>query len=683
MKKTGWLLLLLVLLTLLCVGCKKEPAPGPGGETVKPEETEKPIVKEGVVMIGFSSSDPIRGTVTGSKQQALESGVDELHPVKAVPNLGYKFVRWSDGSTEPERQGEIFTNDAEIYAVFDYDMLELPIIELTTETGEDVTSKTEYMDALMSIFNTGDRPSLTNAPIQIRGRGNNTWTYEKKSYKIKLDQKENLLGCAKGKGKTWVLLANMCDQSLLRNQTCLTMGHALENIIYEPHCFPVEVYLNGDYHGCYLLCEEINVDDDRVAIDEDVESGTDIGYLVELSVYAVGDNIFYCYDKPYQVRSDLSADKKLAKKQYDFIADYFIQCMDAISDGDEADVRSLVDVDSFVDAYILEEVAKNLDMGWDSFYLTKDKGGKLRLGPCWDFDLTLGNGNISCEFYTDIYVGIKTDPSLSNPWFYRMMRLDWFREAVLERWDEVVATLRTFPDYVLNAGYNGYQSYCRNFLRWPIFGQSMNRETELITSLRSYDEHYHYLAKWLSDRIEWLDACYHSDGFLDGDFTAPTGQKAKESLARAQEIRKTYNDVTPRIKTITGSGQAFGGEIVTNLLDCDTATKYCCSCGGELTIRFALEKPIAIRGLILTTGNDTGNSPERNPLRWTLYGSKVEHGDWTVVSQSSDASVWMPAKDEEDAGFYTDINREFTYYKWVLYPDGDIFQLSELAIFAE
>ncbi len=680
MKRTLLLLLLLGLLLLL-PGCKKTPVPGPGPEGTDPAVTAAPVVKEGLLELTFSSSDPTRGTVSGSLKQTLESGKDKCKKVEAKAELGYKFVRWSDGSTDPVRENEIFTNDAPVYAVFDYDVLDLPIIAITTETGGDVTSKTEYIDGDMSIFNTGERPSLSNASIQIRGRGNNTWTYEKKSYKIKLDKKENLLGCAAGKGKTWVLLANMCDQSLLRNRTCLALGNALKNIIYEPHTFPVEVYLNGEYRGCYLLAEEINVDDDRVNVDEDVEDGTDIGYLVELSIYAEGENIFYAHDKKYQVRSDLSESKSLAKKQLAYIQSYIDNAMKTILRGDEDEIREVVDVDSFIDAYILEEVAKNLDMGWDSFYLTKDKGGKLALGPCWDFDLTLGNGNITCEFYTDIYVGILTEPNLSNPWFYQMMKLKWFRQAVLERWDEFLPTLRTFPDYVLNEGTNGYRSYCRNFEKWQIFGQSLNRETELITSLRSYDEHYHYLAQWLSDRIDWLDACYHSKEYQNGVYIVRDSKLSNEATETAEKIYDELEDVTRRVKNLTGDGQHFGDEKVGNLLDSNTATKYCCQTNGTLTMRFKMSEPTAIRGIVVTTGNDTENDPNRNPVRWTLYGSNVEHGDWTVVSQVSDAGARLPIANEEYAGFLTGFNKKFTYYKWVLELNGTIFQFSEIEFF--
>ena len=118
---------------------------------------------------------------------------------------------------------------------------------------------------------TGDYSStalsdLNNVKLEyIRGRGNSTWELDKKPYKIKLDKGQNLLGM--GKNKHWVLLANRLDQSLLRNRIISYLGTAF-GMPYTPKMLPVELVINGEYYGSYLLAEQVRVDKNRVDIDE-------------------------------------------------------------------------------------------------------------------------------------------------------------------------------------------------------------------------------------------------------------------------------------------------------------------------------------------------------------------------------------------------------------------------------
>lgn len=479
-------------------------------------DTEITDSPDGSTRVVYALSVANSGEFDGEIEQTLSGNTTS--EITVTPGVGYEFVRWSDGNTSPTRSGDKGTAGkiTTIYAIVSPVYLEMPVLQITTETGYDVESKEEYIAGTLSITNCSEEFALDSRMIEIRGRGNNSWTYEKKSYHIQLDSKANLLGIGEAKGKHWNLLANHCDQSLLRNYTALHFAAMMNGIGYSPACTNVEVYLNGEYRGVYLLCEAIRVGEGRVDIQEDPEAGTDIGYLVQLSNYAEAP-MFNVGGKNYEIKSDLSTDEWLAWEQYMYIQDYIATCFDAVESGDRQRIEELMDLNSIVDTYIVEETVKNLDVGWDSFYLYKDAGGKLALGPIWDFDLSLGNANEGCENYTDLYAA-QGSKGQSNPWFYNLMAYHWFRELVAERWasEEVQTVVKSLSDLISEQAtdYNG--SFCRNFDKWQIFGQCLNREPRQITRLSTYDEHSAYLVEWLNNRIEWMNGYIGGERYNEG-----------------------------------------------------------------------------------------------------------------------------------------------------------------------
>ena len=106
---------------------------------------------------------------------------------------------------------------------------------------------------------------------------------EKKSYRLQLDEKYNMLGIDTGEAKTWVLLANHCDQSMLRNRTGFRLGNMLDGIECSSSDIFVDLYINGRYNGVYLLCEQVAVQKHRVNIK--VTDDLNSGYLIELDRY--------------------------------------------------------------------------------------------------------------------------------------------------------------------------------------------------------------------------------------------------------------------------------------------------------------------------------------------------------------------------------------------------------------
>ena len=461
--------------------------------------------------IVYSVNDINAGKIVGENVQDMGG---QLSIVKAEANLGYKFVRWSDGQTNPERGG----NDEEgLYtAIFDYDILDLPIVVI--DTDRQIRSKTRYVTGAISILGCEEQYIIEEAPVEIRGRGNATWRFEKKSYKFKLEEKENLFDMANGKERVWVLLANHCDQSLLRNHIGLELGRVLSGIVWEPASVPVEVYLNGDYLGAYLLAEEIKISGDRIDITDTTPDEVDTGYMIEMTKYVDnGDEVITIAKREHVIHNELSEDNAIKKAQKEFISNYLNDCYEAFKSGNFEEANRLVDLRSLAAAYIIQETAKNHDAQWDNFYMWKDAGGKLYFGPSWDFDIAMANAwEESAKIESFLAAnGIGASTMLSD-WFPVALSNEWFRQIVQDEWNKDYEKIKGLPAYIIEAGERHQSSYERNFERWPIFGQRINLEPESIMALDNYIAHYTYLSEWMEERIEWLNSAFNHENFVSG-----------------------------------------------------------------------------------------------------------------------------------------------------------------------
>jgi hypothetical protein len=489
--------------------------------TTAKKQTNEPSVGTSIT-VKFVASSSAGGSISGTTTQTIRYGQTKTTSVTARANLGYRFAGWSDGVTTANRSGESFTSSQTITATFEIDALDLPILYLTTNGGAQITSKETYIGGTISVLNTDNQYLIDSLDMEIRGRGNYTWSNSggKPPYKIKLSEKKNLLGEGNGKAKIWTLIADHCDQALLRNWTVLNFTRQYSCLAWNSAASSVEVYLNGEYRGVYLLCEQNQVNKNRVAITEEPEATdpSQTGYLIELSGYAEDPKFSISgngYSGPsYQIISDLSTSNSLKNKQISYIQDYLQRCWNAVAGGKQSEVEALMDIDSLVDSYLIEELFKNLDAGWDSFYMYKDVDGKLYFGPIWDFDQCGGNADEGCENYEGLRGGI------TNIWFKTLLKTSWFKQLLTKRWNELKSKIDTIPTMITTQAKKGYNSYCRNFEKWQIFGQKINRETATIRALSSYKEHYEYFANWMKNRIAWLDSYWNDSSFTySGELT--------------------------------------------------------------------------------------------------------------------------------------------------------------------
>ncbi len=486
----------------------------PPTDAPKPPPSVPAPPKGTEIKVTYTVNVPCCGSISGATEQTVLYGETITTMVEATANPGYRFVGWSDGSKTMLRMGDCPRTDTVYTAIFEYAPLELPMLHITTETKRDVSSKTQYIEGTVTITNCPQDYFVDRLEMEIRGRGNSSWNMEKKSYRLRLSEKWNLLGLGKGEAKSWVLLANHADQSLLRNHITMEFARKLNGLAFMPASTAVELYLNDEYRGVYLLCEQNEVHPDRVDIAENPES-LQTGYFFEMTHYAV-DPQFIVNGRAYELKNDLSSSEALRGEQIEYIRKIVERCWSALQRGDETLIRSYIDVPSAVDAYIVEELFKNKDDGWDSFYFYYDasvEGEVLHFGPIWDFDLTGGNTDSGGELPHGWWAGV-SECITDNQWFIKLMQFSWFRQLVQERWNELKSEIDRIPHEIIRVAEAGFGAYSRNFEKWQIFGQWINQQPPEIMALDSYTQHYEYYANWMQIRIRWLDEAINGASFV-------------------------------------------------------------------------------------------------------------------------------------------------------------------------
>ena len=258
---------------------------------------------------------------------------------------------------------------------------------------------TEYVACTVEIAGNGQYEDIAPASARIRQRGNSTrlW-YDKKPYRIKLDNKTSILGLPAN--KDWVLLANYRDQTKFMNAIAFDMARYMGSFPFVNANRFVEVEINGDYMGIYQLTEQIERATSRVNIDTSgVLFSLDMDDGPELSPDA--SNNFY--SKVYGMPVAVKYPKNISTERLEDIAADFASLEQAIANADYDSVQELMDMESFIDFILLQEITRNVELEAPrSMYLYRDSTRKYHMGPVWDFDGGFGYGwdEDTKEFFT-------------------------------------------------------------------------------------------------------------------------------------------------------------------------------------------------------------------------------------------------------------------------------------------
>ena len=463
-------------LLLACSGKEEEPTVTiPVVRSVSVTETSLVLPSGGSVVLPFSVED--KDAVIGEVKLLLPGGQEpvdfHVKEVTAGPEPGaYQAVVEDAGLGDEydlevrlavfqrqENGREYYVPSVTIRVKSEYIPPELrtglPVIYVDTEGGKPIVSKEDYLNASLHILGTEAYDGLNPADCQIRGRGNTTWGWPKKPYLVKFESKQSLFGMPKH--KRWVLLANFMDRTLMRNLVAMKVS-SMTNLAWTPRCVPVELVLNGKHQGTYLLIEQVRVDKNRVNITEmkptdNAGEALTGGYLLELDFHydnkvqwidPHGHNNQWGDGIPFGVKSP--DEDEITKEQTDYIKQYVHETAEALYGPDfkdpEKGYAKYIDVDSFIDYWIVFEVMGNHELGNPgSVYMHKDRGGKLVAGPCWDFDWGVLSYNTSPQAKTGLING-------SAIWYGRLRQDPAFEAKLKARFDELLPQLQTIPDYM-------------------------------------------------------------------------------------------------------------------------------------------------------------------------------------------------------------------------------------------
>ena len=474
----------------------------------------------------------------------------------------------------------------------------LPIMVIDTY-GNQIPDEPR-VDAFMGIIDNdsgvnslGDNYNGYNGQITIEKRGNSSQWNDKTPYRFETVNEEgennnvSLLGMPEE--NDWVLYAPWQDKSMIRNILTYKLSNDLGK--YAPRTKLIELYLNDEYRGVYVLMEKIKRDANRIDISKlnpDEISGDDLtgGYILKFDWFFTGDNLGgfesdidgniynYHYPKP----SDI------VPEQENYIINYINDFETIMSSDQYADQStgypSILNVDSFVDFILLQELAKNVDAYRLSTYIYKDKesvDNRLTAGPVWDFNHGYGN----CDYgETWEFTGWLLD---YNPeggdqmsfWWELIWQDDYFQNKISERYTELRSTVFSENHIygIIDSLVNELgSSVDRNFSKWPILGTYIWPNYYVFDT---FDQEINYLKSWISDRLNWMDSqilllnskssLILTDFYLNQNYPNPFNPVTtlSYSLPKDESVNITIYDIMGRpVKTIQNSYQTKGFKFV-------------------------------------------------------------------------------------------------------------------------
>ena len=376
----------------------------------------------------------------------------------------------------------------------------LPVLFINTDGYQNIVSRDEYIYAFWWLDNMGlEGYESIGSPeepqtMQIKGRGNYTWTLNKKPFRIKLDEKQPLMGMKKN--RNFCLLASDLWTAPLGFELSRRIGLA-----YTPAIEPVEIVLNGQYIGLYYLTEKIKAGKDRVEIIEQSNGDNNPnhitgGWLIEIDNHPEENQFVFQEGNGNWMGVIYHSPDSVSPEQLEYIRNFIadmdtaIYCMPT----DSNEWENYIDIDSMVSFYIVNEIADEVESFTNSLYLHKHRGDstKLIFGPVWDFGCSFGR----TQEPTPCFIYENTAEYFTPHWLKKIVEYPHFQECVRQQWNSFYHNgLETIIDYMDNWVERVTPAAMAEIKRWPEYAYDNNLEYQ----------HEHYYKPSLIAKINWLN----------------------------------------------------------------------------------------------------------------------------------------------------------------------------------
>ncbi|MCQ2120456.1 MAG: CotH kinase family protein [Fibrobacter sp.] len=371
----------------------------------------------------------------------------------------------------------------------EYPYAEVPRLVIETEDLQEIRNREDKIPAKLQIYGV-ESPSSSVLGITIKGRGFSSFEMPKYSYKIEFNEKISLFDFPKN--RDFVLIANFRDKSHLKNFITYKLANNLGDD-FSPKSKFVELYLNRKYEGLYLLTESIKVGNQRVKI-----AKNDSSFLFEKTTPPSNRPSFQTSNKNlFEIRYP----KDVSQQSFNLLKNHINSFELLIKNNATLSLDSLnqwLDIDDFIRYYWIQEFSKNYDGRFlRSILLTWEKGGPIKMGPVWDFDLAYGIHRTG----TSTPEGWLIRDSGWNKWLWKN---DAFAKKAQLYWRNNYPKIEFMTDSIETFGKLIQRAIKNDNKRWPVLNTSENKYHE--TSYESYLDAIDSLKAWCSQRSKWIDS---------------------------------------------------------------------------------------------------------------------------------------------------------------------------------
>ena len=452
------------------------------------------------------------GIIQGSSTPDFQNPTN-LYTITEAPQAG-QYTTYNIDSNQPFQYVRLITyNDREcnlmeieFYTTLDtqpnnyVQLTNLPTVYIETKGQFDFVNKGDYKISNIVVVN-NDSPKSYLA--EVRGRGNSTWEFmEKKPIRIKFDKKQRFLGHS-ANAKSWALLANYTDKSMIRNGLAFEMSKFME-FEWTPSSIYADIVLDGFYYGTFAVCDQVQVHEDRINIDEmtpnDI-SGVNLtgGYHLELDAYAYLEPVHFHTSRgiPFTVKNP---EDECQPEQLNYIKNHIQTLEDLLYSNPTEAIERYIDLESAVKYYLHSELTGNCDAYWCIPSYKKRGDDKLYFGPVWDFDQAFyNNQRVPYNMAT-----LDTGHGTAQPWFRIIMNQPEAKALLKEEWKKIKEQnlQQVLFDYIDNHKELLDQSQTLNFQRWDCLSRHVWFDD---FQFETYGEYMDFMKGFINFRINWYE----------------------------------------------------------------------------------------------------------------------------------------------------------------------------------